>query len=208
MFLNLFALTKVFDYIFKLPDILLKLDILSSIVNSNLNMLKSILGTETVLLAESHLMLRHANNPNFPFHEAYSFGKSTKNQRIEAWWNILTEGQTQEWKEYFNTLEGEGLFDSGNIDKACLQYIYMDMIRLPIHNFIEVHNSHPIRKQKKRDHYLSTGKPFEMYFYPDGVEDFKVPIEEEVLVLLESEVGSFDLDSFLPTETLNLFSNF
>jgi len=26
--------------------------------------------------------------------------------------------------------------------------------------------------------------------------------------LLESEVGSFDLDSFLPTETLNLFSNF
>jgi len=84
MFLNLFALTKVFDYIFNLPDILLKLDILSSIVNSNLNMLKSILGTETVLLAESHLILRRANNPNLPFHEAYLFGKSTKNQRIEA----------------------------------------------------------------------------------------------------------------------------
>jgi len=85
MFLNLFALTKVFDYIFNLPDILFKLDILSSIVNSNFNMLKFILGTETVLLAESHLMLRRANNPNLPFHKAYSFGKSTKNQRIEAW---------------------------------------------------------------------------------------------------------------------------
>ena len=100
------------------------------------------------------------------------------------------------------------MFDGGNIDKACLQYIYMDMIRSHIHNFIEVNNSHRIRKQKKSDHYLPTGKPFEMYFYPDGVEDFKEPIEEEVLVLLESEVGSFDLDSFLPTETLNLFSNF
>ncbi|KAG0635221.1 hypothetical protein HOY80DRAFT_1094511, partial [Tuber brumale] len=42
-------------------------------------------GTETVLLAESHLLLRHANHPNLAFSQAYSYGKSTKNQRIEAW---------------------------------------------------------------------------------------------------------------------------
>ncbi|RPB00095.1 hypothetical protein L873DRAFT_858139 [Choiromyces venosus 120613-1] len=152
-------------------------------------------------------MLRWANHPDLPFNQAYSFGKSMKNQRIEAWWNILTEGQTQEWKEYFGTLEGEGLFDGGNIDKACLQYIYMDIIRSHIHNFIEVHNSHPIQKEKKRDHYLPTGKPFEMYFYPESMEDYKEPVQEHVLTLLESEVESYDLDLFLPVETLNLFSN-
>jgi len=118
MFPNLFALPKLFDDIFNLPNILLKSDILLFIVNSN--MLKSILRTETVLLAESHLMLRRASNPNLPFHEAYSVEKSIKNQRIEAWWNILTEGQTQKWNEYFNCLKGEGLFDGGNIDKAYL----------------------------------------------------------------------------------------
>ncbi|RPA91874.1 hypothetical protein L873DRAFT_1597612, partial [Choiromyces venosus 120613-1] len=91
-------------------------------------LIRSDKGTETVLLAQSHISLRRANKPDLPFHKAYSYGKSTKNQRIEAWWNLLTEGQTQEWKVFFATLEGEGLFDGGDIDKSCLQYIYMDII--------------------------------------------------------------------------------
>ena len=67
----------------------------------------SFTGSETVLLAESHLILRRANQPNLPFEKAYSYGKSTENQRIEAWWNTLTEAQTQEWKRYFTKLEAE-----------------------------------------------------------------------------------------------------
>jgi len=63
----------------------------------------------------------------------------------------------------------------------------MNMIQSHIHDFIKVHNSHPIRKQENRDHFPPTGKPFQMNFYPNGVEDFKEPIEEEVLFLLESE---------------------
>ena len=54
------------------------------------------LGTETVLVAQSHLTLRQANKHDLPFYKAYSYGKTRKNQRIEAWWNLLTEGQTQE----------------------------------------------------------------------------------------------------------------
>ncbi|RPA89962.1 hypothetical protein L873DRAFT_1719854 [Choiromyces venosus 120613-1] len=53
-------------------------------------------GREMVLQAQSHITLRRANKPNLPFHKVYSYGKSTKNQRIEAWWNLLMEGQTQE----------------------------------------------------------------------------------------------------------------
>ena len=94
----------------------------------NSNLFYSQLGTETVLLAESHVLLRRANKPHLPFNKGYSFGKSTKNQRIEAWWNILTKAQTQEWQMFFTKLEGEGYFDGSDIDKACLQFMYIDII--------------------------------------------------------------------------------
>lgn len=86
-----------------------------------------------MLLAESHLTLHRVNNPDLPFAKAYSCGKSTKNQRIEAWWNILTESQTPEWKVYFAKLEADGYSDGGETDKSCLQFLYMDMIRSHIH---------------------------------------------------------------------------
>ena len=146
------------------------------------------------------------NNPDLPFAKAYSYGKSTKNQRIEAWWNLLTEGQTQEWKIFFAKLEGEGLFDDGDIDKLCLQYIYMDMIRSHIHQFVVIHNTHSIRRQRLRAHYLPTGQPFLLYHYPNGVRDYKEGVNLRVLSALEEEVKDFDLDEYLPTATLRLYA--
>lgn len=67
----------------------------------NSNLFDSQLGTETVLLAESPVLFRRANTPHLPLNKGYSFEKSTKNQRIEAWWNILTKAQTQEWQMFF-----------------------------------------------------------------------------------------------------------
>jgi len=102
------------------------------------------MGTGPVLLAPSHVTLRRANNLLLNFSQNYSFGKSTKHQRIEAWWNILTEGQTQEWKVYFSELENEGLFSGSDLDKSFLQFIYMKIIRSHIHRFVAVHNNHSI----------------------------------------------------------------
>lgn len=166
------------------------------------------MGSETVLLAESHLTLRRANQPYLPFAKAYLYGKSTKNQRIEAWWNILTEGQTQEWKTFFAKLESDGYFDGGDTDKSCLQFLYMDMIRSDIHRFIEVHNSHPIRFQRNRDHYLPTGQPFLMYNYPENAKDYKEKVDETVLAALEKEVADYDLDEYLPAATSLLYQQF
>jgi len=110
--------------------------------------MKSInLGTETVLQAQLHVTFRRANKADLSFKKAYFYAKSTKNQRIKACWNILTEGQTQQWKDYFAELEEEGLFDGGNIDKSCLQYMDMDIIRSHIHQFVAIHNTYKIRRQ-------------------------------------------------------------
>ena len=158
-----------------------------------------------MLLAESHLTLRRVNNPDPPFAKADSYGKSTKNQRIEAWWNILTEDQTQEWKVYFAKLEADGYYDGGETDKSCLQFLYMDMIRSHIHRFIEVHNSHPIRLQQNRQHYLPTGQPFLLYYYPEDSKDYKEKVDEKVLAALEKEVADYDLDEYLPGSTITLY---
>ena len=166
------------------------------------------IGTETVLLAESHVTLRRVNHPDLPFAKAYSYGKSTKNQRIEAWWNILTEGQTQEWKLYFGKLEAEGYFNGSETDKSCLQFLYMDMIRSHIHRFIEIHNSHPIRLQRNRQHYLPTGQPFLLYYYPENGKDYKEKVDEKVLADLENKVAEYDLDEYLPISTMELYSKF
>ena len=159
------------------------------------------------MLAASHIALRRANDPSLNFSEIYSFGKSTKNQRIEAWWNILTEGQMQEWKIYFAELENEGLFMGSEVDKSCLQFIYMDMIRSHIHRFVEIHNNHSIRHQRTREHYLPTGQPYMMYFYPTSGRDYKEPVNLNLLEQLEAEVAEYNLDLYLPSDTLRLYAN-
>ena len=163
-------------------------------------------GTETVLLARSHVLLQRENKHDLLFHKAYSYGKSTKNQWIEAWWNLLTEGQTQEWKVCFAELEEQGLFDGGDMDKSCLQYIYMDIICAHIHQFVAIHNSHSIRRQWLRSHFLPTGQPYLLYYYPDSVRDYKTPVNADRLAELEAEVNNFDLEQYLPTETLKLYA--
>ena len=82
---------------------------------------------------------------------------SIKNQLIEAWWNLLSEEQTQESKIFFARLGGEGLFDGGDIDKSCLQYIYMYMIRSHFHYFVVIHNTYRIQQQRLIVYSLPTG---------------------------------------------------
>ena len=84
----------------------------------------------------------------------------------------------------------------------------MDMIQSHIHRFIEVHNSHPIRFQQSREHYLPTGQPFLMYNYPENAKDYKEKVDEGVLAALEKEVANYDLDEYLPAATYLLYQQF
>jgi len=79
---------------------------------------------ELALLCASHLSLRQTDEPDLLFHEAYCFGTSTKNQRIEAWWNLFANLPTDSWHTLIGGVEDRGLFDGGNIDKLCPQHIY------------------------------------------------------------------------------------
>lgn len=81
----------------------------------------------------------------------------------------------------------------------------MNMIRTHIHRFVDIHNNHPIPKQVKRDHYLPTSKPFEMYFYPESGKNYARTVDETTLKALEREVASYTLDDYLPMVTIVLY---
>jgi len=169
-------------------------------LNMFLKLIRSDKGGETTLLCNSQLALRRAENPDLPLAKAYSYGTSTKNQRIESWWNLLANAQTDTWRNLFTALEKSGYFDRGEIDIICLQYIYMNIIlsRLHIQTFVQVHNTHRIRRERNREHYLPTGGPTELYNYPTTcVQDYRMVPDPITLVLLETHVAPYCLDEYL-----------
>jgi hypothetical protein len=121
-------------------------------------MVRSNKGSETDLIAECHITFQRFNKLDLPFYKMYSFGTSMKNQRIESWWNLLTTGQTEQWKKLFENLKHTGFFDGLDYDVIALWYIYMPIIQDYVYTFVEVHNTHRIRRQKARAEYLPTGK--------------------------------------------------
>jgi len=84
----------------------------------------------------------------------------------------------------------------------------MDIIRSHIHQFVAIHNTHSIRQQRHREHYLPTGQPFLLYHYPDSVKDYKETVDINTLTKLEKWVEEFDLDTYLPASALRLYANF
>jgi hypothetical protein len=54
-------------------------------------------GTETTMLGDCHLALCKKNDSDIKFDDVYIYGTSTKNQRIEQWWQHLTASQTNPW---------------------------------------------------------------------------------------------------------------
>lgn len=132
-------------------------------------------------------------------------GPSTKNIRIESWWNALLRGQTRGWRKYFQGLHEEGLFSGSGVEKQALRYLYMQSIRRHLAGFVKVHNIHNIRRQKARAHHLPHGKPDEMFFYPpDGCRNYITEPEGPLLEHLEDQLRGYDPDLYIHPETESL----
>jgi hypothetical protein len=159
-------------------------------------------GTETTLIATCHVGLRREKNgPGLLFKEAFHYGPSTRNIRIEAWWNMLLKGLTSGWRAYFSQLYNDGDFNGSEIDKIALRFLYMDVLRIQLTRFIRMHNNHPIRKQKNRP-YLPHGQPDEMFNYPpEGTRNYASIPQGPLFKVLEEQVAGFDRDVFQHPDT-------
>ena len=66
----------------------------------------------------------------FAAEKSFLYGKSTTNQRIEAWCSILRRGCTDWWIKYMKVLRDRGIYDdSDNIQVECLKFCYCDLIQ-------------------------------------------------------------------------------
>lgn len=58
------------------------------------------------------------------------YGKSTSNQRIEAWWSQLRKSGADWWIKYFKDLRDLGIYCDGEIiHEQCLKFCYMKIIQ-------------------------------------------------------------------------------
>jgi hypothetical protein len=174
-------------------------------------------GVETPLMAWAHVLLRRVqhlivqeqanhgrDHTPLHFNQAFSWGKSTRNIRIERWWKGLAELSLKEYRNYFKSLADDGWYDRTVPDQIAIRYIYMPMLRARVQEFVDVHNCHRIRKQRQREHYLPIGKPVYLFKVHEGVSDYAEDAHEPTLQWLESLVEDVDLDAYLPNTMMNL----
>ena len=87
-------------------------------------------GTENVHIAAMQRFFRSSANDCFAGDKSFMYGKSTSNQRIEAWWSQLRKSGADWWIKYFKDLRDLGIYCDGEIiHEQCLKFCYMKIIQ-------------------------------------------------------------------------------
>ena len=165
-------------------------------------------GVETILAADAFHKLCLAQPDRYPEWRAiewcWMFGKSTANQRIEAWWNQLQTSMLQRWVVFFDRLKQEGHFKLDQMaDRIAIYAIYMRLIRDACFLYVEEWNRHRIRSQKERTN-VTAGVPWFLYEHPKvyGAHDYSAVPDPDLVESFSQEVEAYDLDEYLPVDTL------
>ena len=128
------------------------------------------LGTENAIVAA--IQAYFCDNP-----DAHRYVPSTRNQRIEAWWSILSKTRFLWWRHFFSNLESTGSLNlCDELEKECIWYTFSGLIQQELDDILEHWNTHRIRKSR---HNTVAGRPDVIFFDPEsyGGSDMKVQVE-------------------------------
>lgn len=121
-------------------------------------------GTENGNIAVTQRFFRRLARDDFGGEKSFMYGRSTSNQRIEAWWGILRKQCSDWWITYFKDLRDAGLFcDDDIVHRECLKFSFMDIIHMELHKIAQLWNTHRIRDK-------AICKPTIAEDHPPGVE--------------------------------------
>ena len=99
----------------------------------------------------------------FQGEKSFMYGRSTANQRIEAWWSSLRNQCSDWWIRYFKDLRDTGLFcDDDIIHRECLKFCYMELLQTELHRIAQLWNTHRIRPSTNP--HSPAGRPDVLYF--------------------------------------------
>ena len=128
-------------------------------------------GTENVNIAGIQRFLRLGSSDSLAGPKSFMYGKSTSNQRIEAWWSILRKTNSDWWIKYFKDLRDSGLYDNSDpIQVQCLKFCFMPIIRSELNKVAQSWNLHRIRPNRHSE--SPPGKPDVLYFLPETVDTY------------------------------------
>ena len=122
-------------------------------------------GTENGNIAVTQHFFRRLARDDFGAEKSFMYGRSTANQRIEAWWGILRRQCSDWWIKYFNDLRDAGLFcDDDIVHRECLKFCFMDLLQMELHKVARLWNTHRIRPSANPE--SPSGRPDYLYFIP------------------------------------------
>ncbi|XP_045158598.2 uncharacterized protein LOC123524453 [Mercenaria mercenaria] len=145
-------------------------------------------GTENVYIRQMVIFLRGQRDEQLT-KSCFLRGSSNHNQRIERWWGILRNENVQYWIDFFTMLKSTGDFNGSFLDKAVLQFCFMDLIQEELNSIVKLWNNHRIRPSSNPNQ--PYGRPFLMYHCPGmfGCQDYLCRTSEaQVNLCLEESI--------------------
>ena len=85
-------------------------------------------GTENGCVEEMQMFLRRNHPDSFAGEKSFLYGRSTANQRIEAWWGTLRKQSAQFWMNLFKTFQDDGHFTGDFLDKNLIQFCFLNPV--------------------------------------------------------------------------------
>ena len=139
-------------------------------------------------MAAIQQFFRRESEDEFSGEKTFIYGRSTANQRTEAWWGRFRQGCADWWVEYFKNLRDSDLYNDENVihRRECLRFCFMDLIQDEL-NSVALERSLPrIRPITKLE--SPSGKPDILYFLQElkGVQDYSTPIDVEEIQIAEN----------------------
>lgn len=125
-------------------------------------------GTENTIIGTLQQFFRWHGDDEFAGSGSFLEGKSSANQRIEAWWSKLREGGGGWWINLFKDLRDSGIYRDDYLTKECLKFCFLPIIRRELQLVVELWNTHNIQRQKRCE--VEGGKPDVMFFTPEIYE--------------------------------------
>ena len=101
-------------------------------------------GTENAVIGVLQQYFRWQDDDEFAGSKIFLQGRSSGNQRIEAWWSKLREGGGGWWINLFKDLRNSRNFDETRVHKECLKFCFLPLLRQELYLVEELWNTHSI----------------------------------------------------------------
>ncbi|PFX16238.1 hypothetical protein AWC38_SpisGene19504 [Stylophora pistillata] len=134
------------------------------------------------MVAAVHTFLRSSHNDEDAGLGCFLTGRSTANQRIEAYWSHLAKDGPGWWINFFKDLRDLGLFiDSDPVHVDCIRFCFMPILRNELYQVAELWNQHRISSSKFGNSSGPRGRPDCMFFLPHlySTDDYKTDVDED-----------------------------